>query len=199
MHLHVHLDDLLAAAIHGAGTETGDGTEPGVVTGTGTGVGTGVGAGVGTGGVARVDGLGARALESVRRWLTDLPPGTVIRLHPVLDLTEQVSVDGYEAPDRLRAQIGHRDTCCVFPWCGREGRFDVDHITPYLPLDRGAPPGQTNTSNTARLCRFHHRVKTHPGSHGSWHYRRNPDRSLTWTSPLGRAYTVDHTGTHRHD
>jgi hypothetical protein len=41
------------------------------------------------------------------------------------------------------------------------------------------------------LCRFHHRVKTH----SDWDYRREPDESLTWTSPLGRRYTVDHHGT----
>jgi hypothetical protein len=41
-----------------------------------------------------------------------------------------------------------------------------------------------------QLCRYHHRVKTHT----AWRYRREPDRSLTWTSPLGKQYRVDHTG-----
>ena len=30
-------------------------------------------------------------------------------------------------------------------------------------------------------------------------YRREPDGFLTWTSPLGRRYTVDHHGTTAHD
>jgi hypothetical protein len=45
------------------------------------------------------------------------------------------------------------------------------------------------------LCRFHHRVKTY----SEWDYRREPDGSLTWTSPLGRTYTVDQHGTRSHD
>jgi hypothetical protein len=44
-----------------------------------------------------------------------------------------------------------------------------------------------------QLCRYHHRVKTHT----AWRYRREPDRSLTWTSPLAKQYRVDHTGTTR--
>jgi hypothetical protein len=32
-----------------------------------------------------------------------------------------------------------------------------------------------------------------------WDYRREPDGSLTWTSPLDRTYTVDHHGTRAHD
>jgi hypothetical protein len=28
---------------------------------------------------------------------------------------------------------------------------------------------------------------------------REPDGTLTWTSPLGRTYTVDHHGTDAHD
>ena len=62
-------------------------------------------------------------------------------------------------------------------------------------MDHGGPPGQTATVNLARLCRFHHRVKTH----SEWDYRREPDGSLTWTSPLDRTYTVDHHGTYAHD
>jgi hypothetical protein len=53
------------------------------------------------------------------------------------------------------------------------------------------PPAQTNTLNLARLCRFHHRVKTH----SAWTYRRRGPTTLEWTSPHGRRYRVDHTGT----
>ncbi len=45
--------------------------------------------------------------------------------------------------------------------------------------------------NLARLCRFHHRVKTH----GGWDYERTHDTEVTWTSPLGRVYAVDEHGT----
>ncbi len=143
------------------------------------------------GGVARVTRLGPRSVAAVEQWLADLAPGARVTITPVVDLTEQISVDAYEAPDRLRSQIQERDLGCRFPWCGRQGRHDLDHIDPYVPVDDGGPPGQTSTTNLARLCRFHHRVKTH----SEWDYRREPDGTLTWTSPLNRSYTVDAHGT----
>jgi hypothetical protein len=149
-----------------------------------------------TSGVARVDTLGPRTLATVQQWLTDLAPGSTINLTPVVDLNEHIAVDAYEIPDRLRHQIAERDHGCMFPWCGRRGRFDLDHIEPFVPLDDGGPPdhstGQTSTDNLARLCRYHHRVKTH----SAWSYRREPTGTLTWTSPLGRRYSVDETGTY---
>ena len=79
---------------------------------------------------------------------------------------------------------------------GATGRLDKDHITAYRfedPEDPGGrpPPGQTSTSNLAQLCRFHHRVKTH----GGWTYQLTHDTVFTWTSPLGRRYSVDEHGT----
>jgi hypothetical protein len=161
--------------------------------------------------VARVTGggatPGARATAAVEQWLTDLTPGTTVTVTPVVDLNRRYAVNAYEVPDRLRAQIDHRDDGCRFPWCGRAGRYDLDHIQPYQwtdpdnpePGTGDPPPGQTSTDNLARLCRFHHRVKTHAG----WTYRReytHPDDPgsdvLRWTSPLGRHYTVDETGTY---
>jgi hypothetical protein len=104
-------------------------------------------------------------------------------------------VDAYEIPDRLRDQIEHRDLRCVFPWCGRRGRFDLDHIEPFDFGDpqtgRPSPRDQTNTANLSRLCRFHHRVKTH----SEWTYRRRGPTAVEWTSPHDRRYRVDHTGT----
>ena len=149
----------------------------------------------GAGGVARVEGFGAQSLETVQRWLAGLAPGAQVTITPVVDLTSHISVNAHEAPDRLRAQVHERDHGCRFPWCGRVGRYDLDHIDPYVPVDEGGPPGQTNTANLAKLCRFHHRVKTH----GGWTYRRDPDGAgLIWTSPLGRRYTVDEHGTLPH-
>jgi len=171
VHLHLHTDALTGTA-----------------TRTGIGIGT---TGQGTGHLARVEGFGARTLETVQQWLADLAPGASITVTPVVDLTEHIAVDAYEAPDRLRAQITERDHTCRFPWCGRRGVFDLDHIIPFLDPDDGGPPGQTNSHNLARLCRFHHRVKTH----GNWTYHREPWGSLTWTSPLGHRYTVDQHGT----
>jgi hypothetical protein len=134
-------------------------------------------------------------VAAVEQWLAGLAPGTVVTVTPVVDLSEHVSVDAYEVPDRLRNQVLESDLCCVFPWCGRPGLFDVDHVEEYVPVDEGAPPGQTNSHSSGRLCRYHHRVKTHPGRHGRWRHRRRRTGTYLRTSPLGRRYAVDTTGT----
>ena len=144
--------------------------------------------------VVRVDGPGVHdplPLAAVEQWLRDLAPGATVKVTPVVDLTTTISADGYEVPVRIADQVEERDLGCQFPWCGRRGRHDKDHIVEYVPLDEGGPPGQTNTRNLSRLCRFHHRVKTH----SSWSYRREPDGSLTWQSPHGLRYRVDPSGT----
>ena len=137
--------------------------------------------------------LGARSLAVIERWIAGLTPGTTLKLTPVVDLTELISVDAYEIPPPLRRQVAERDHHCRFPWCTNAGRYDIDHIDAYLDPDDGGPPGQTNTHNLARLCRYHHRVKTR----GDWHYTHDPTTGvLTWTSPQGRTYTVDEHGTY---
>jgi hypothetical protein len=118
-----------------------------------------------------------------------------VRVTPVVDQTAKLSVSAYEVPDRLRAQLAERDhDGCRFPWCGRAGSYDLDHITPYQPPERAGAPDQTSTENLARLCRYHHRVKTH----SEWSYQRLPDGDLRWTSPLGETYTVTEHGTLPH-
>jgi hypothetical protein len=129
----------------------------------------------------------------VQRWLSQLAPGTVIRLTPVIDTGVDIAVDAHEVPPDIAAQVEHRDLVCQFPWCGRQSRHDKDHIEPYLDPEHGGPPDQTRATNLARLCRFHHRLKTH----GEWRYQRERDGSLTWTSPHHLTYRVDPTGTRR--
>ena len=64
-------------------------------------------------------------------------------------------------------------------------------ITPYLPLDRGGPPGQTSPPKLACLCRRHHRAKTTR----HWHYVRNKDGTYTWHGPHHQTYLVTSSGT----
>ena len=80
-----------------------------------------------------------------------------------------------------------RDAHCVFPGCRRDSRScDLDHITAYLPMADGGPPGQTNPLNLAPLCRTHHRIKTFT----AWDYKRLDDGTYVWTSPTGHQYEV---------
>ena len=136
--------------------------------------------------VARVENAGGVRLvtaEQVRQWCGRPDARVVVR--PVLDLTDQTSVDAYEVPDVMAERARLRAPTCVFPWCSRPARrCDLDHGVPW-------PPGPTADANLAPLCRFHHRLKTH----GGWIYTRLEETSLLWRSPHGLRFLRDHTGT----
>ena len=90
------------------------------------------------------------------------------------------AVDQHDPPEWMRELVILRDWTCVYPYCETNSRgCDLDHITAYVEIDDGGPPGQTNPQNLAPLCRRHRRAKTHAG----WRYRRNPDGTYTWHSP----------------
>ena len=123
-------------------------------------------------------------------------PGTQVVVRPVIDQRETITVDSYEIPDRLAAQVRSIRPTCVFPHCHRPARDgDADHVTEW-------PHGPTSTNNLAPLCRRHHRVKTHPARSGDpgraerrWRYRLIRPGTWLWTSPHSLAYLVDPVGT----
>jgi hypothetical protein len=130
---------------------------------------------------------------TIERWIAELAPGVKVKVTPIVNLNDHYSVDEHEAPAHIKVRVDQRDHYCVFPWCNRRVRADRDHIDSYVDPDDGGPPGQTSDLGLARLCRYHHRVKTHAG----WRYRRLPDDlgAYQWVSPLGDHYLVDGTGT----
>ena len=139
-------------------------------------------------GAAFIEKLGAATTQLLTDWLTRFAAaGTKITLRPVLDLNSNAAVDQHDPPEAMRETVVLRDAHCVFPGCGRDSRAcDLDHITEYLPMEDGGPPGQTSPANLAPLCRSHHRVKTH----AAWHYKRLDDGSYVWTAPTGHQYRV---------
>lgn len=131
--------------------------------------------------------------EAVERWIAELAPGVKVKVTPIVNLNDHYAVDEHEAPAHIKVRVDERDHFCVFPYCTRRARFDRDHIEPYVDPDDGGPPGQTSDLGLAKLCRYHHRVKTHAG----WIYRRSPSDigAYHWVSPLGDHFLVDGTGT----
>ena len=122
--------------------------------------------------------------DQVRAWCQT--PGTVVTVRPVLDLAEHLCATGYETPDRLAEQSAHVDGSCVFPWCTRPARTaDCDHVHPH------AEGGSTCSCNIARLCRRHHRLKTHT----AWSYAVLERGSYLWNSPHGLQFLRDREGT----
>ena len=163
--------------------------------------------------------------EAIERWIADLAPGVRVKVTPVVDLNRHHAVDQYEAPDHIRSHVDARDDTCVFPFCTNRGRYDLDHIEEHVDLDDGGPPDQTSNRNLAKLCRYHHRAKTHT----TWTYQRvdsvfdldptgpdpwmpdwlstqardpdtgGPPPAYLWTSPIGFTYLVTGTGTYPRD
>jgi hypothetical protein len=139
-------------------------------------------------GVARLEGIGPVITDQVRRWLGHCR----VTVKPVIDLPNQIPVDAYEIPDRLREAVHLRSPVDVFPFATNTTRKrDIDHTEPYRDPDGGGPPGQTRLDNLGPLTRFHHRIRTH----GRWQVVQPVNGIFIWRSPHGRTYIVDHTGT----
>jgi hypothetical protein len=142
-------------------------------------------------GVARAEGIGPVLLEQV----TELLEHREVTVQPVIDLNQVHAVNGYEHPALVKHRTLLRMLGDAFPHSANIGyrRLDHDHPTPYVPPDRGGPPGQTGDHNDAPLTRTHHRVKTHLGYDlcqlGLGAYR--------WVTPHGMARVVTPSGTRR--
>jgi hypothetical protein len=168
--LYVHLHE---AALTGAGSTTKDGAPDGAP----------------AAGVARVEGLGPHGLTQ----LTELLGHTRVTVQPVIDLRDQVSVNRYEHPTRVKERIHLRHPADVFPHASRVSRkVDLDHRIAYRST---GPPGQTGTRNGQPLGRTGHRAKTHLG----YQCTALADGAILWRSPHGLHRLVDQHGTHRLD
>ncbi len=82
---------------------------------------------------------------------------------------------GRTLPARLKAAVEARDPCCVVPGCGKTYLLEIDHCK--IPFAEGGP---ATLDNLARLCRHHHRLKTHRGYQllggpGHWIWRAPGD------------------------
>jgi len=136
-------------------------------------------------GVARLE-RGDQPISTalVRDWCgrTD----TQLTVLPIRDLAEHIHTTQYETTPRLDTQVEQINQTCVFPWCERPARAcDKDHN---VAFDDG---GATCSCNIAPLCRRHHRLKTFT----TWCYQPLDTGSYLWTSPHGRHYLRDDTGT----
>ena len=138
--------------------------------------------------VAQVLGLGPATLAKIRDWLS----GASVTVLPVLDMARVDAIDAHDPPRWMRDLVTRRDTHCVFPFCDTGSPCcDLDHISPYVPMDEGGPPGQTHPQNLAPLCRHHHRAKTEE----RWTYQRTDHGDYLWRDDHGHSYAVTTHGT----
>ena len=148
--------------------------------------------GTGGTGAVSIERLGAATTRLLTDWLARLTgTGGKVVLRPVLDLNAKWAVDQHDPPAPMREHVLLRDAHCVFPGCRRDSRAcDLDHISPYVPMDDGGPPGQTHPGNLAPLCRTHHRVKTHTAWDYQPHDHGDARGGYVWTAPTGHQYDV---------
>jgi uncharacterized protein DUF222 len=83
---------------------------------------------------------------------------------------------GRTIPVRLRTALEVRDPVCVVPACDVRNNLEIDHYR--IPWVDG---GKTEMKNLARLCHWHHHLKTHcgyrlDGGPGGWIWQTPDDR-----------------------
>lgn len=121
----------------------------------------------------RIPGIGPVPVSAARRLASD---GV---LKAVLDEAADVRAVahfGRTIPARLRTALEARDQTCVVDGCDERENLEIDHVQ---PLAEGGP---TRLDNLARLCRYHHAMKTHrgwclQGKPGAWSWVKTERRA----------------------
>ncbi|MGO1488423.1 MAG: hypothetical protein ACTHWA_07685 [Arachnia sp.] len=137
-------------------------------------------------GAANIEGIGTVAVAT----LTELLDGKQIRITPVIDLNTFTDEHHYRPSRRLKEALHLTFPQEAFPYSNKSSRTcDLDHTRAFQSSIRDP---QTRLGNLAPLSRRTHRAKTA----GFWSCEQPTPGTLTWTSPLGFRYTIDHNGTH---
>jgi uncharacterized protein DUF222 len=126
-----------------------------------------------TGTVVPIDTVREMAHEAKLRWMTiSESDGSLIDYVPTIYRLSTPLHDFIDA--KYVTSVGPHSTIPA-------ARTDGEHLSPYDDIG-----GFTGPDNTAPMDRGWHNAKTHLGFKVS----RQPDGSITWTSPLGQTYTV---------
>lgn len=120
--------------------------------------------------VCAIPGIGPITVAAARRLALEGSVKLIAR--DGVDVT-RVCHMGKEIPAHVRSALEARDKACVVPGCSERRNLEIDHIRPREAL------GPTRLSNLARLCRYHHLLKTHygwtlGGKPGAWSWTPGP-------------------------
>jgi hypothetical protein len=122
--------------------------------------------------LCEIPGIGPIPVDVARRLAADA------FLHVlVTDGVDVVAVanGGRTIPSALRIALAERDPTCVVPGCETCEHLEIDHLIPF------ADGGEASMANLARLCHWHHYLKTH---HGHRLERgAKPESAWLWTAP----------------
>jgi len=118
-----------------------------------------------TGEVSEVPGVGPIPVATARAWA-----GDAVLKALVTNGVDVVAVAhaGRSVTAAQRAALEERDPTCVVPGCTVNTGLEIDQV------DGWAVTGTTTLERLARLCRWHHHLKTHcgyrlDGGAGNWH------------------------------
>lgn len=134
-------------------------------------------------GVAEVVGKHRHFLSAAQvRELALHPGSTVFRIltDPATGRYLERSTTAYRFDTSMRTHIQFGDLSCRAPGCTVPARWcQLDHVEEF-----GTPDGHTSEANGALLHTAHHQQKTER----LWDAVMDSDRTITWTSMLGRIY-----------
>jgi len=125
---------------------------------------------VNVGELCEIPGIGPIPVEVARRLAADAYLHVLVT--DGVDVTA-VARGGRTIPTALRVALTERDPVCVVPGCDTRDHLEIDHLVPF------ADGGEASMANLARLCHWHHYLKTH---HGHRLARGEPGEGtgLTW-------------------
>lgn len=104
--------------------------------------------------LCEIPGVGPVPVEVARRLAVDSILSVLVT--DGVDVTT-VAHSGRTIPEALRRALVERDPVCVVPGCDTRNDLEFDHIRPF------AEGGPASLANLARLCHWHHYLKTHHG------------------------------------
>ena len=101
--------------------------------------------------MVRVEDIGPVILDQVQQWLGHAN----VMLKPVIDLAGIQPVDHYETPPAdLRGDRADPLTPTPGLYATSTSRHqDNEHTKPYVPMNRGGPPGQTDPLKMSKMTR----------------------------------------------
>jgi hypothetical protein len=119
--------------------------------------------------ICEIPGIGPIPVAVARRLASDAILSVL-----VTDGVDVLAVGhaGRTIPAAIRRALTERDPVCVVPGCDATEALEIDHIVPIVD------GGETALANLARLCRWHHYLKTHHG-----HRLRRVGAEWDWRPP----------------
>jgi hypothetical protein len=131
---------------------------------------------------ATLDGYGPIPIDTAKHLAGTATSWVRILTHPVTGTILDVDRKTYRVTTDLHRWLGIVHKTCGQPGCARPARdCDIDHR---IEWQHG---GTTTATNLTPLCEPHHQIKTET----HWTYHRQPDGTLTFTSPTGHTTNPD--------